>query len=131
MNRSPSLLHRQASQGESVTPTTPHVTDESLIVRNYGGTSVRVHIRFVNADDEAVFDRTYTLGSGEVVSTSTRLRRGVYRVAATVDYGSADPSDASKTTKQAAAECLIGSAPAETAVVETGNGVISVTEGVV
>lgn len=130
MNRPSSLLHRRASNADNTTQTALHVTDESLILRNYDDTSVRVHIRFVDADDETVFDRTYTLGSGEVVSTSTRLRRGVYRVTAAIHCVSADPGDASGTTKHDAAECLVGSAPAETAVVETGNGVITVTEGV-
>jgi hypothetical protein len=130
MNRRSPLLHRRTSDADDATPTTPHVTDESLVLRNYDGTSVRVHVRFVDADDDTVFKRTYTLGPGDVVSTPTRLRRAVYRVAATVDHDSADPGDAIETTKRDAAECLVGSAPAETAVVETGNGVVSVTEGI-
>lgn len=131
MNNLPSLLHRRASDADSLTPTTLYVTDESLILRNYDDTSVRVHIRLINADDETALDRTYALGPGDVVSTPTRLLRGVYRVAAEIDDVSADPGDASETTKRDATECLVGSAPTETAVVETGNGVISVTEGVV
>ncbi|MEF8852324.1 MAG: hypothetical protein V5A28_07890 [Haloarculaceae archaeon] len=131
MNYPPSLLHRRARDADGVTPDVPGVTDESLVLRNYDGAPVRVHVRFVDADDETAFDRTYALGPGDVVSTPTRLRRGVYRVVATLDGGPGQTGDAGGTAERDAAECLVGSAPAETAVVETGNGVVSVTEGVI
>jgi hypothetical protein len=127
MSDPPSLLHRRTSDTDGVTVAVPRVTDESLVLRNYDGTPVRVHVRFVDADDETAFDRTYALGPGDVVSTPTRLRRGVYRVVATIEDGS---GDAGETAERDAAECLVGSALAETAVVETGNGIVSVTEGV-
>jgi hypothetical protein len=53
------------------------------------------------------------------VSVSQRLDRAVYRVDVEVDR---------ETTVEA--ECLIGSGPNETALVEVGNGLLSVTEGV-
>lgn len=97
------------------------VTDETIVVRNYDATSTTVRVTFLDADDDVAFRRTYTLAPGEVVSTPTRLHRGVYRVIACYDDQTADTSDA--------ADCLIGSAPSETAVVEAGNGIVSVTEG--
>lgn len=95
------------------------VTDESLIVRNYHSTSVALHVRFQNAAGAVAFCRTYDLAPGEVVSTPARLQRGVYRVSAHLEEGaSGDTTD-----------CLIGSAYSETAVIETGNAVVSVTDG--
>lgn len=109
---------RSRSRPESATLS---VTDETILVRNYDATSATVRVSFLNADDNVVFRRTYTLAPGEVVSTPTRLHRGVYRVVACYDESADDTSDT--------ADCLIGSAPSETAVVEAGNGIVSVTEG--
>lgn len=96
------------------------VTDETIVVRNYDATSSSVRVTFTNADEDVVFSRTYALAPGEVVSTPTRLHRGVYHVVACQE--SADGA-------RDGADCLIGSALAETAVVEVGNGIVSVTEG--
>jgi hypothetical protein len=130
MNHIP-LRRRRANDADEPTSTTSHVTDESLILRNYDADPVQIKIRLIDADNEVAFDRTYALGPQDVVSTPTRLPRGVYRVVAAIDGVSADPDDASETTRHDTTECLVGSAPTETVLVETGNGVISVTEGFV
>jgi hypothetical protein len=107
--------------GEAVEHAARFVDDESLVIRNYDGAeSHEVAVRFVDADDDPAFERTYELGPGEVVSTRTRLPRAVYEVTVRLNDGPRERS-----------ECLIGSGPSETAVVETGNGVVSVVEGIV
>lgn len=95
------------------------VTDDALVLRNYDGSETyTLTVAFRDAEDELAFERTYTLGPNETVRTQTRLRRAVYEV--TVRLGG---------TSATSIECLIGSGPAETAVVEVGNGVCSVVEG--
>ncbi|WP_246985267.1 hypothetical protein [Halorientalis marina] len=96
-----------------------YVDEESLVCRNYD--SERTHevtVRFVDADDDVTFRETYAVPPGSAVSISLRLPRAVYRVDARID----DESTAS-------AECLVGSGPHETALVEVGNGLVSVAEG--
>jgi hypothetical protein len=96
-----------------------YVDEETLVCRNYD--SERTHevtVRFLDADDEVAFRETYAVPSESVVSVSLRLPRAVYRVDARVD------DDAT-----ASAECLVGSGPHETALVEVGNGLVSVAEG--
>ena len=96
------------------------VSDDSLVIRNYDDSEGHeLVVRFRDADDELAFERTYDIGPAEVVRTQTRLPRGVYGVTVRRADGAA-----------ATRECLIGSGPAETAVVETGNGVLRLVEGV-
>jgi len=96
-----------------------YVDEESLICRNYD--SERAHevtVRFVGADDEVAFRRTYAVEPQSVLSVGLRLPRAVYRVEARVDD-----------EHETGAECLVGSGPHETALVEIGNGLVSVAEG--
>lgn len=102
--------------------TVPGVTDETLVVRNYGTTAVCLGVTFVNTGGEVAFDRTYSVAPGETISAPTRLSRGVYRVSARLTDAPGEQRDT--------AECLVGSAPGETALVETGNGLVSVTDGI-
>jgi hypothetical protein len=122
MSRPPSRLRREQRPTDPPVSAVRAVTDESLVVRNYDATTAELAVEFVDADDEVAFRRTYAVPPGGVVSTPARLSRGVYRVVARP----VDDTDASDATA-----CLVGSGPSETAVVETGNGVVSVSEGVV
>jgi hypothetical protein len=124
MNRSLTVHHRVHNPKEPSTES-PAVTDESLVIRNYNHEGVEITVQFLNPDDDVAFDRTYALGPGDVASTPTRLQRGVYRVVARLDDGPLG------TEGRDTADCLVGSDPTETAVVESGNGVVSVTEGLV
>lgn len=103
--------------------TVPRVTDETLVVRNHGTSAVALGVTFLDTDGTVAFDRTYALAPGETVSTPTRLPRGVYRVVARLADAPGEQRDT--------AACLVGSAPGEAALVETGNGIVSVTDGVV
>ena len=96
------------------------VSDETLVLRNYDSeTTHEVAVEFRNADDEIAFQQTYTLTPQAVTSIQTRLPRAVYRVDVRVDGADS-----------ASADCLVGSGPSETALVEVGNGLASVAEGV-
>lgn len=96
------------------------VSDRSLVARNYDGSRPHeIDVRFLDADDDVAFKRTFALEPMETLTVRTRLERAVYLVEARLDGdGTAD------------AECLVGSGPNETALVETGNGTVSVAEGV-
>lgn len=97
------------------------VDSRSLLVRNYdGNVAHELRVRFVDASGEVVFRRAVTVAPVETVAVRTRLERGVYRVEARLDDDHADSS-----------ECLIGSGLDETALIETGNGTVSVVEGMV
>jgi hypothetical protein len=115
-----SALQRRSAVDTSVGDERLLVSDEALVLRNYDSeTTHEVTVEFHNADDEIAFQRTYTLTPQAVTSIQTRLPRAVYHVDVRVD--GADSSSA---------DCLVGSAPSETALVEVGNGLVSVAEGV-
>lgn len=100
-------------------PTAPAVTDESLIIRNYDTPEAHeVQIRFVDHRGQTAFNRTVSVAPMETVSIQSRLERAVYRVEVRLENGAT-----------ASAECLIGSDPSECALIETGNGRVSVVEG--
>lgn len=94
------------------------VSDESLVLRNHDDSTHNIHVTFTSHNGETAFDRTVSVRPQETVSIQTRLDRAVYRVDARLDSGA-----------RARADCLLGSDPNECAMVETGNGVISVVEG--
>lgn len=95
------------------------VDDESLVVRNYDGAEPHdLRVTFLNPRGETAFDRTVAVAPLETVSVQTRLERAVYRVEAQLENGAT-----------ASAECLVGSDPGECAMVEVGNGRVSVVEG--
>lgn len=107
------------SDAEAVTASRRVVSDRSLVVRNYDGSETHeVCVRFVDADGDVAFRRSFRVVPMETVVVETRIERAVYRVEARLDDGEAD-----------SAECLIGSGVDETALVETGNGTVSVVEG--
>lgn len=98
----------------------PLVSDEAIVLRNYDSAAAHeVTVRLVDAADDVAVRRTSTVPPQAVVSVHEPLERGVYRVEAHVggEY-------------LAATECLVGSGPDETALVELGNGIVSVVEGV-
>ncbi|SDF22656.1 hypothetical protein [Halorientalis regularis] len=115
-----SPLQRRSEAAEPVGDERLLVSDETLVLRNYDSeTTHEVTVEFHNADDEIAFQRTCTLTPQAVTSIRTRLPRAVYRVDVRIDGADS-----------ASADCLVGSAPSETALVEVGNGLVSVAEGV-
>ncbi len=96
------------------------VSDRSLVVRNYDGSqSHDVTVTFLDPDGDRAFARSFPVAPLETIAIETRLDRAVYRVRARLDGTETD-----------SAECLVGSGPDETALVETGNGTVSVAEGI-
>jgi hypothetical protein len=95
------------------------LSDESLVVRNHDSSETHnLRVTFVDHNGECAFDRTIPVAPLETVSIETRLDRGVYRVEVRLEDG-----------ETASSECLIGSDPGECALVEVGNGIVSVVEG--
>lgn len=104
----------------SETSVRPHVSQESLVLRNYDGTEAHeVSVRVAGADESIAVDRTYHLPSNASQSVEIRLERAVYLVEATL-FG----------VRTDRAECVLGSGPGEAALVEVGNGLVSVVDGV-
>jgi hypothetical protein len=99
----------------------PDADDESVVLRNHDGTETHaVTVRLVDAHDGHVaYERTTLLSPLSVVSYNVPIDRAVYRVDVRLD------------DTAASAECLIGDGPDEAALVEVGNGLVSVVEGVV
>jgi len=92
---------------------------ESVSVRNYDATEAHtLTVTVTDSHDETVVDRSVTVEPSRTLSLQLPLERAVYRVEVTLDHEVRD-----------SVECLIGSNPEECAVVECGNGLISVTAG--
>jgi hypothetical protein len=110
---------RRTDPREPTTSGDVFVSDESLVLRNYDGAETHeVSVTLSDARGDLAFQREYRLSPGTTLSVATRLERGVYRI----EVGLANGPDA-------LAECLVGSGPDETALVEIGNGLLSISEG--
>lgn len=92
---------------------------ESISIRNYD-TAVghEPTVTVTDGSGNVFFDRPVPVDPLKTVSIQTQLNRGVYDVTVTAE-------DATSTS----AECLLGDAPGECAVVELGNGTVTVTDG--
>jgi hypothetical protein len=92
---------------------------EDLHVRSYAHEWAHdVTVEVVTPDGDVAFGADYYLLPGDVESEVDTLPAGEYEVRATLD------NDTHET-----ATCRIGPEPDRTAVVEFGNGVLSLTEG--
>jgi hypothetical protein len=96
------------------------VTEENLVVRNYDDIRHRISIELHGSGGDVEFARDYTLAPGETVRVATPLDRAVYRVEARLEGASTVERD-----------CLIGGGSTETALVEVGNGLVSIAEDTV
>lgn len=97
------------------------VGSENLLVRNYDhrwGYDLRVEV--IDAAGDRVFQTRYYLQAGRVESELDVLPPGSYRIRVTLDND-----------QRRVRRCRIGSAPEHTAVIEVGNGALSLTEGIV
>ncbi|MFB6252621.1 MAG: hypothetical protein ABEI27_13235 [Halobellus sp.] len=117
--RSPS-----ARTDATATPQDDSMTDrlalnsEDLHVRSYEHQMAHdLDVGVYAPDGETVFEAQYRLEAGAVKSEINTLPPGVYEIRASLD-------DARETRRR----CRIGDAPDRTAVIEVGNGVVSVTE---
>ena len=97
----------------------PAARSEDLHLRSYAHEwAYDVAVEVVAPDGDVAFEADYHLQPGNAESEVDTLPPGEYEIRATLD------NDTHKT-----AACRIGSDPDRTAVIEVGNGVLSVTEG--
>jgi hypothetical protein len=95
------------------------VSNECLTLRNYDDDRAHeIQIRFIHHNGDVVLARTVSVPPRETVSIHPRVERAMYRVTARLENG-----------ETATADCLLGSDPSECAMVETGNGLLSVVDG--
>ena len=90
---------------------------EDLHVRNFD-IERRYTLRIEVRNDETVLQREYRLGPGERRSETDRLPPGTYTVVASLDGG-----------RRRVARCTIDDRPSNAALIEVGNGTVSVTDG--
>jgi hypothetical protein len=92
---------------------------EDVLLRNYDHQwGYDLNLEVFTPVGDAVFEKQYYLPPGHVASELEAVAAGEYEVRATLDNG-----------KQANLECAIDAHPDRTLVVEVGNGVMSLTEG--
>ena len=92
---------------------------EALHVRSYAHERAHtVVVEAVTPDGDVAFETEYYLHPGDAESEVDALPTGRYEVRATLDGD-----------KRETAICRIGADPGRTAVIEVGNGVLSLTEG--
>lgn len=97
--------------------TTAGPRGEDLHVRNFD-VERRYTLRIEVRDDETVLEREYRLGPGERRSETDRLAPGTYTVVASLDGD-----------RRRVARCTIDDRPSNAALIEVGNGTVSVTDG--
>jgi hypothetical protein len=91
---------------------------ESIVVRNHNQSDTRtLRITLRSATNDILFDRAISVTPLSTVSIQTEFDRDVYDVTVQSAVGTAS------------AECLISDRPSECALVETGNGIVSVIDG--
>lgn len=110
---------RDTSPAEAgATPQYDIVRSADVVIRNYDHQrGYDLDLRAV-AGGETVFERRYSLPPGEVERESYVLPSGTYEVGVTLEHG-----------RRRRLTCRIDSAPTHTALVEVGNGGLSLTEG--
>lgn len=119
-------MHQQQFRGRAGSRPVPpdhaatlQVNNESLVLRNYDTEETHtLDVTLLDPSGDVAFDRTVTVDPRATVCIETRLERAVYRVSAHLETGT-----------MARTDCLIGSGPDECAVIETGNGTVSVSDG--
>ena len=94
------------------------VESEDVHVRNYDGDETHeLEVRAVGAD--RTVERTYRVGPGATESDTGVLPPGEYDVEVELDG-----------LKRWAGHCRVGERPEHTVLVEVGNGLVSITEGI-
>lgn len=94
-------------------------SSEAIHIRSYDHQwSYDLDVEVMTTDGEMVFRERYYLLPGHTESERSIVPPGDYELRVTLDN-----------THQERTECRIDSSPAHTAVVEVGNGAISLTEG--
>lgn len=96
------------------------VGSEQVHIRNHDHQiGYDLNLEIVNAAGEAVFEHRYYLQPGQIESELDALPPGEYEVRATLDN-----------LQQETLQSRIDAAPEHTLVIEMGNGVLSLTQGI-
>lgn len=120
MHRERTTERRQRDGAEAGVYYRERLTTEALHLRSYDhrrGYDLTVEAR--RLDGERTFERRYYLPPGEAVDEDD-LPAGVYELTVTLD------NDDSEQLR-----CRLDAAPGHTAVIEVGNGTLSLTQGLV
>lgn len=120
------MLRQQVGTAADRSPAEPRLSDRQLRtevdavhVRNYDHAAGHsVHVTVEDADGRIQLTERCYLAPGQSRRLTATLEPGTYRVRVRVD-------GVDRTT----AECRLDGSPARTAVVELGNGVVSLIEG--
>jgi hypothetical protein len=109
--------------GQSQTTTrvfaSPAGETEDILIRNYDHQrGYDLHLVVVSHAGETVFQKRYYLQPGAIVSECDLLLSADYEITVTLDN-----------TQEASGHYRIDSSPDHTAVIEIGNGALSLTEG--
>lgn len=92
---------------------------EDLHLRSYAHESAYdVAVEVITPDGDVAFEADYYLRPGDAESEVDALPAGEYEIRATLDND-----------RRETATCQIGADPDRTAVIEVGNGVLSLTQG--
>ncbi len=95
-------------------------TSDALVLRNHGhDDAVTLTLTIETLDGTTVFEERYRLSPLTTRVLDVPVAPGTYRVAATID-----------TKRPQDGVCALGDSPTRAACVETGNGVVSVVDGV-
>lgn len=117
----PSAHDRRRSAGPSDAAPAPPITDQhsqELFVRNYDMERtyhLQVTVARTGADER--LEREYTLHPGQVITECNGLAAGEYELRVEIDHTATEQP------------CAIGPGPDETALVEVGNGTVSISQG--
>jgi hypothetical protein len=112
-------MTRQLGSGRRTDATPDYLRAEQVFLRSFDhrrGYDLEVELR--RPDGEPVLDRRYYLPPGGTASELDLDVDGRYAVRVTMDNGVSRER-----------ECRVGPAPADTLVVEVGNGALSLTQG--
>ncbi len=94
------------------------VDGHAVVLRNYDLSEPHVvRAQVHDTGGECVFERTLRVGPLETMPVKVQVDSAAYTITAQLENGSTDTT-----------ECHIGSNIGETALIETGNGLISVTD---
>jgi hypothetical protein len=115
----PDQTTRARSVGQQPAADSQTARTEDIHVRSYAHEwAYDVTVEIATPDGDVVFDTDYYLQPGDAESELDALPPGEYEIRATLDNETRET-----------AQCHISPSPHRTAVIEVGNGVLSVTEG--
>lgn len=118
-NRRTWVLTPDSTANRTTQSRTARDTTEEIFIRNYDHQwGYDLDLVVATPDGEPVFRKQYYLQPGHTVSERDVLRSADYQLHVTLDN-----------SHEESRQCRIDSSPAHTAVIEVGNGVLSLTEG--